>query len=567
VHKKTARKQGNLPLPDDFFFPPPRWATRTTARRRRSTDAMNRSASSEWEELRFDDSGELIGYDAFPDEVKEEDAALLGPKPPPSLPPPASAPLGDAEEYELYLNKDAGLATQRSVAQLDFTAGRWGPRLAMPDVLQALVCDHLDRTDLRNLQHASRGAHYFVQRRHRRLSRFRNPQHLGKLTTFKDLDSYQRLDLKLMRFYDRPIHHRCAIGVACVPLVPFVLLYHSPKAFVWGYHRVVAPASTWVARRLIVPAWYSLVHATKQYVVRPTVWTARTVYEEALVPIAKGAAWTSRTIYNRALVPIAQGAAWTGRTAYKGASWTACATYRNVLTPIGHGISWVARTIYEGALVPLGHGTVRVAKTIQERGGRMRRAILERVLKPTWRGLCSVARGTYDHVLTPIGHGISWTVERLGDVLEWIGRQLYLWVLTPIGRTVRWTVRLLWRIVCWTCRQLWRWLLAPFGRAVAWFWRRLLWPVLRTFWHVVRFVSQDIIWKVLVSLWELARFLVVDGLFDACLVPLSLATYTWVLVPLGELVSFTATAIWAATTTLAQAVVDLGSLIARAFGA
>ena len=69
-----------------------------------------------------------------------------------------------------------------------------------------------------------------MQRRHRRLSRFRNPKHLGKLTTFADLNAYQRLDLKLMRFYDRPVWQRVLIGTACVPLVPFVLLWHSPKA-------------------------------------------------------------------------------------------------------------------------------------------------------------------------------------------------------------------------------------------------------------------------------------------------------------------------------------------------
>jgi len=56
------------------------------------------------------------------------------------------------DEYELYINKDAGLmlSHQRPIAQLDFSA-HWGSRLSMPDVLQALVCDHLDLSDLRNL--------------------------------------------------------------------------------------------------------------------------------------------------------------------------------------------------------------------------------------------------------------------------------------------------------------------------------------------------------------------------------------------------------------------------------
>jgi hypothetical protein len=124
----------------------------------------------------------------------------------------------------------------------------------------------------------------------------------------------------------------------------------------------------------------------------------------------------------------------------------------------------------------------------------------------------------------------------------------------------------------------------PFVRLV-WLW--IIWPILRTCWHVIRFVSEDIIFKVAASLWAAARFLLVDLAFHACIVPLGrlLMIPLHALLALAVLVGRTladwtsavahtvaawATAVgltvWAVLVAIGTPISELGSVIARALG-
>jgi hypothetical protein len=357
----------------------------------------------------------------------------------------ATAPAAsEAEEYELYLNKDAGLASHhRRTVPLDFASG-FPARLSMPDVLQALVCDYLDRPALRNLQHCSRGAHFFVQRRHRRLSRFRNPKHLGRLTTFESLDAYQRLDLKLMRFYDRPLWQRILIGIGCVPLVPFVLAWHSPKAIRFVWRKAVVPGGRCIHRRILTPTSRGLTYAATNWVARPTVAATKWTHRTFVRPIVRAVAWTARTAYRTVLVPAAKAVDYTARTAYrsllvpaaKGADYTARSTYRKILTPIGHGFTWTVRATYAHVLSPIGRGGKHAAVALRERAVGTGRFVSQRMVRP-------MARGFWD------------------------------WLVVPAIERLVWFMKLQWRLLCWLDRQLTRWVLAPLARALRFLWSRV----------------------------------------------------------------------------------------------
>jgi hypothetical protein len=497
---------------------------------------------------------------------------------------PTSEPMCEADDYELYINKDAGLMHPANYKRqrgriVQFALGsQWGRRLEMPDVLQALVCDYLTRDDLRSLKHVSRGAHFFVERRHQRLSRFRNPQHLGRITTFADLNAYQRLDLKLMRFYDRPIWQRILIGGACVPLVPFVLLWHSPKAVGFAYHKAIKPASVWIGHRVLVPTWHGITYTATHCIVRPVcaigraiAWTGHTIYHRALVPAATGTAksisWTACTLYHRALVPTA-----------KGISWTACTLYRTVFTPIGHGTVWTADQVYRGLCVPIGHGSVRAAQAtkqgvdktshwlithIKPAGGsvrRMARAMYTNVFVPVGRGMAWIAHQCYDQLLAPIGEAVYKTVCWIGDKLirlvAWFVRTLFRWVIRPLWHALVFVWK---RVIMATCRFFWVHVVVP---VCCFAWTRVLEPFLRTSWHIVRFVAESIIWKVLASLIDAARFLLVDVLWVGCVQVLSTA-YDWVLAPLGTLLAIIAQGIWAGCTLVTNALAGLLMALAQ----
>jgi len=470
---------------------------------------------------------------------------------------PDTAPmlLSNADDYVLYLNEDAGLrgssrCGRRNVliakkVQLDF-AGQFGGRLAMPDVLQALVCDHLNPTELRQLQHVSHGAHYFVQRRHRRLSRFRNPQHLGRLHTFEDLDAYQRLDLKLMRFYDRPVWQRCLIGAACVPIVPFVLLWHTPKVVKYAYVHAAKPAARVVTRRVLQPMWRGLVYAGAHWVVNPMI---------------EGGCWCGRFTRDWIAVPLVQHVWYPGCHLV---ARSASSIYHHVIVPCAKGVQWTVRTLYNKAALPCARGVAHAASSVKTRGvhigqwiwGALRPTggalvwLAEAVVKGVDWSLCTL----YDRVLVPLGRGLGWIWQNgivpcgrgLYACASWCIRQVYAWMLRPIGRGIVF---------------LWTRMVVPIVRAL---WSRIVWPILRTAWSVIRFVSEDIIWKVLASVGQLTHTFIVDWLYTLLLVPVSLLVWEWVMVPVGTLGSYIAQALFDCVSHVC-AVLGAGCSIAASF--
>jgi len=452
--------------------------------------------------------------------------------------------LSAEDDVVLALNKAAGLGSRAGsrppAVQLDF-AGAFDARLSMPDALQSLVCDFLQRADLRNLKHASRGAHHFVRSKYPRLSqRHRKHKHRkpgspsagnsdssarsAAASLTNRLTAFQRLDLALMRFYDRPVYQRVLIGIACVPIVPFVVLWHTPKAVRFLHRHAVVPLAKTAHACVLRPVWRAGVALVKHCVIAPARFTARKTTQYILEPGLRAADWVGE----RLLLPVAKRIVWSARF-----------TYRRVLTPLGHGAARVASATRNGALCV---------------GGQVK----QRVLLPLARAARSLAHFGYQNLVVPVGRGISTAAREAKIVLRSCARTLGDWGMVVL-------------------RQLHRWVLRPLWMVLVLFWCWLVWPVLRFMWHVIRFVSEDIIWKLLSSLASLARALLVDVLYAGAILPAALALYHAVLLPLGLLVVALGSAVLDAATAVAHAiatmamlvavpVMEMGAVIGRLFG-
>lgn len=341
----------------------------------------------------------------------------------------------------------------------------------MPDVLQAYVFDHLKRSDLEALKLVSKGCKHFVEKKHRRLSIFRDPKHLGVTREQKDLQPHERLAFEFIKFQDRPIYQRIGIIIVCTLLSPVILVYHSPKIIKATYRHVICPIGRKIAR---------LAEILFDAIVVPI---ARFTYDYVLAPIGRGIKKVMRFIGDNILSPLFRAVEAVARAIFitlptkiyqilsplggltrkalkfvgehillpiiehivipilvnlwKGSVWI----IDNVATPLASRLWKVIVFTFDNAVIPVAKIVKVIAKGLLV---TFPYKIYINIIDPLAQGFLKVATIAYDLILEPLGRLIyhiasaiiNYVILPATEVITFSAKVLYNNVLEPVGLAV-----------------------------------------------------------------------------------------------------------------------------------
>jgi hypothetical protein len=363
-----------------------------------------------------------------------------------------------------------------------------------PDVLQAYVCDYLQKEDLTKLKHISSGAKFFIEKKHRVLSVFRDPKHLGRLRTYDDLTPRQKLKLEFMKFNDRPVYQRGAIVIVCVVLSPLILVWHTVKnspylCELWIRSCVIPPLQVmrFILQKLldhvVNPLFKFLIYMIDaicktcawilqqvaqqlcRLVITPTcnamIWLANALNTYLLQPAAKILVSTGNFVANKVLSPCAEGFCWLLKKIAQYTQKLCVWFFETIVVPVVKGIEWVAQKI----LATLWFLIQKLCQALQW--------LFERVISPC----CT--KVIYPFLILPLAKALKWV---------FLGIFYYL----PLGIA--------------------RFVFKPLFQALCWIWNRAAFPALQWTYTVLEGICVGFATKIFVPL--------AQGLFNWVIMPM-----------------------------------------------
>lgn len=349
------------------------------------------------------------------------------------------------------------------------------PRVtAAPDVLQAYICDHLDKRSLANLKQITTGAKFFVEKKHRKLSIYRDPKHLGRIRTYEDLSALQKLQLEFIKFYDRPKYQRCLIVVGCVLLSPVILVWHSPKMVKAGFNYIIYPY-------FILPCFKALFYIGDKiitYIIQPAiesiVWLCKSFNTYIIRPVLNGTVCLCKLINSYIIQP-----------AIKAISCFCNAVNVHIIQPgIAQSIK-IKDCIYETILIPIAVAIKWIGNAI-------------------WN--CTT------YCVNCVGAAIGWIGDNI--VSPVFHKVVYPYILVPIGKIIKFVLRTIFiSIPCF----VWKYFFYPICKGIQWIFVRCVFPTCKWIYVILKGICVGFATKV----------------FS----PVLSGAYNYILAPMGRCVS------------------------------
>mmetsp|Transcript_16821 Transcript_16821/g.36182 ORF Transcript_16821/g.36182 Transcript_16821/m.36182 type:complete len:687 (+) Transcript_16821:102-2162(+) len=290
---------------------------------------------------------------------------------------------------------------------------------------------------------------------------------------------------------------------------------------------------------------------------------------------AGGLYWTGERCW-WGLCAFGRSCYWVGERCW----WGLCAAGRTTLraaSAVWEMLTRAANCVYEYVLTPIGHGMSRVGSFVYNCAAWVANCIYDWILTPIGQGISWTGRAILDYILKPTGQAICWGCSKLWQGIKWIGEEIVAPCLRHTFRGIGWVVGKIcygcvWVLsrgiygICYGLYHLYTDVLVPLGSCISEgcskVYALVVLPLGRMLAYGCRAVGSGLYYvgsavggglyfvgsSVASGVGFVARSLVAGAAWISrnIVVPVAEKTYAYVIKPVGAVISWIGSGLWAA---------------------